>query len=87
MKCSILIDAIRDLELDGTVESVSEYPIPSASRYTAHIKEYSTEIASQPTIRVRTGMTSKLPSNQNLFTTSCRSLAAVFRMITSPSVW
>ena len=61
MKCSILIDAMRDLELDGTVESVSEYPLPSINRYTSHIKEYSTEIIiNNPPSGVRTGMTAKV---------------------------
>ena len=61
MECTILIDAMRDLELNGTVESVSEYPLPSVSRYTSHIKEYSTEIViNQPPSGVRTGMTAKV---------------------------
>ncbi len=61
MECIILIDAMRDLELEGTVESVSEYPLPSVSRYTSHIKEYSTEIViNNPPSGVRTGMTAKV---------------------------
>ena len=31
MDCSILIDAMRDVQLKGKVESLSEYPIPSAN--------------------------------------------------------
>ena len=43
------------------MESLSEYPIPSASRYTSHIKEYGTEIViSDPPPGVRTGMTAKV---------------------------
>ena len=61
MDCSILIDAMRDVQLKGKVESLSEYPIPSASRYTSHIKEYGTEIViSDPPPGVRTGMTAKV---------------------------
>jgi len=81
MKCSILIDAMRDLELDGTVESVSEYPIPSASRYTAHIKEYSTEIViNNPPSGVRTGMTAKVTIKSEFIQNTLQvPLTAVFR--------
>ncbi|MEC8043407.1 MAG: HlyD family efflux transporter periplasmic adaptor subunit [Verrucomicrobiota bacterium] len=61
MDCDILIDAMRDIQLKGKVESVSEYPIPSMSRYTSHIKEYGTEIViTDPPPGVRTGMTAKV---------------------------
>lgn len=61
MDCTILIDAIRDVQLKGKVESVSEYPLPSISRYTSHIKEYGTEIViTDPPPGVRTGMTAKV---------------------------
>ena len=81
MKCSILIDAIRDLELDGTVESVSEYPIPSVSRYTSHIKEYSTEILiNNPPPGVRTGMTAKVTIKSEFIENTLQvPLTAVFR--------
>ncbi|HAD20777.1 MAG TPA: hypothetical protein DCF87_01535, partial [Opitutae bacterium] len=81
MKCSILIDAMRDLVLDGTVESVSEYPIPSASRYTSHIKEYSTEIViNNPPSGVRTGMTAKVTINSEFIQNTLQvPLTAVFR--------
>jgi RND family efflux transporter MFP subunit len=81
MKCSILIDAMRDLELDGTVESVSEYPIPSASRYTSHIKEYSTEIViNNPPSGVRTGMTAKVTIKSEFIQNTLQvPLTAVFR--------
>ena len=82
MKCSILIDAMRDLELDGTVESVSEYPIPSASRYTAHIKEeYATEILiNNPPSGVRTGMTAKVTIKSEFIKNTLQvPLLAVFR--------
>jgi RND family efflux transporter MFP subunit len=81
MQCSILIDAMRDLELDGTVESVSEYPIPSASRYTAHIKEYSTEIViNNPPSGVRTGMTAKVTIKSEFIKNTLQvPLTAVFR--------
>ena len=81
MKCSTLIDAIRDLELDGTVESVSEYPIPSVSRYTSHIKEYSTEILiNNPPPGVRTGMTAKVTIKSEFIENTLQvPLTAVFR--------
>jgi multidrug efflux pump subunit AcrA (membrane-fusion protein) len=61
MPCSITIDAIRGVEIKGEVESVSEYPIPSVSRYTSHIKEYSTEILIHaPPPGIRSGMTAKV---------------------------
>ena len=61
MDCSILIDAMRGVQLKGKVESVSEYPIPSISRYTSHIKEYGTEIViTDPPSGVRTGMTAQV---------------------------
>lgn len=81
MKCSILIDAMRDLELDGTVESVSEYPIPSINRYTSHIKEYSTEIViNNPPSGVRTGMTAKVTIRSEFFENILQiPLTAIFR--------
>ena len=61
MSCSITIDAIRGAEITGEVESVSEYPIPSVSRYTAHIKEYATEVLiHNPPAGIRSGMTAKV---------------------------
>ena len=61
MSCSITIDAIRGVEIKGEVESVSEYPLPSLSRYTAHIKEYATEIIiHNPPVGIRPGMTAKV---------------------------
>ena len=61
MKCFIKLDAIRDLELSGVVDSISEYPLASMSRYTSHIKEYATEILiSSPPEGIRTGMTAQV---------------------------
>ncbi len=61
MPVSITIDAFRDLDLKGRVESVSEYPLPSSSRYTAHIKEYASEILIEnPPDGLRAGMTAKV---------------------------
>ena len=37
MDCVIRLDAMRDIELAGKVENVSEYPLPSVSRYTSLI--------------------------------------------------
>ena len=61
MVCSITIDALRGIELKGEVESVSEYPIPSVSRYTSHIKEYATHILiNNPPAGIRSGMSAKV---------------------------
>ncbi len=61
MPVDITIDAFRDLGLKGRVEKISEYPLPSASRYTAHIKEYASEILIEnPPQGLRPGMTAKV---------------------------
>ena len=61
MPCSITIDAFRGVTLNGRVGSVSDYPLPSSSRYTAHIKEYATEILiDDPPEGIRSGMSAKV---------------------------
>ena len=61
MSCSITIDAFRGLSLRGEVDSVSDYPIASVSRYTSHIKEYATEIIIEnPPEGIRSGMSAKV---------------------------
>ena len=82
MSCDILIDAMRDLQLKGKVESVSEYPIPSISRYTSHIKEYATEIViTDPPPGVRTGMTAKVTiKSEHIDRVLQIPLTAVFRV-------
>ena len=61
MKCQVTIDAIRDLELEGSVQSVSDYPWPEWSRYRAHIKQYGTKVLiNDPPTGLRTGMTAKV---------------------------
>jgi len=81
MECTILIDAMRDLQLDGKVESVSEYPLPSVSRYTSHIKEYATEIViNNPPPGVRTGMTAKVTIKSEFVKNTLQvPLTAIFR--------
>jgi len=81
MKCTILIDAMRDLQLNGKVESVSEYPLPSVSRYTSHIKEYATEIViNNPPSGVRTGMTAKVTIKSEFVENTLQvPLTAIFR--------
>ena len=81
MECTILIDAMRDLQLDGKVESVSEYPLPSVSRYTSHIKEYATEIViNNPPSGVRTGMTAKVTIKSEFVKNTLQvPLTAIFR--------
>ncbi len=61
MNCTITIDAFRGITLSGRVDSVSDYPLASVSRYTAHIKEYATEILiDNPPEGIRTGMSAKV---------------------------
>lgn len=61
MTCSISIDALRGIDLTGEVESVSEYPLPSVSRYTSHIKEYATHVLiDNPPDGIRSGMSAKV---------------------------
>jgi len=82
MDCDILIDAMRDLQLKGKVDSVSEYPIPSISRYTAHIKEYATDIViTDPPPGVRTGMTAKVTIRSEQIDRALQiPLTAIFRV-------
>ena len=61
MNCTITIDAFRGITLSGKVDSVSDYPLASVSRYTAHIKEYATEILiDNPPDGIRSGMSAKV---------------------------
>jgi len=61
MNCTITIDAFRGITLSGKVDTVSDYPLPSVSRYTAHIKEYATEILiDNPPNGIRSGMSAKV---------------------------
>jgi membrane fusion protein (multidrug efflux system) len=63
LPCSISItrDGFRGVVLNGEVESVSDYPVPSTSRYTAHIKEYATEILIEdPPEAIKAGMSAKV---------------------------
>jgi multidrug efflux pump subunit AcrA (membrane-fusion protein) len=81
MSCSITIDAIRGVEIKGEVESVSEYPLPSLSRYTAHIKEYATEIIiHNPPVGIRSGMTAKVSILSEKYENALQiPLTAIFR--------
>ena len=61
MNCTITIDAFRGITLSGKVDSVSDYPLASVSKYTAHIKEYSTQILiDNPPKGIRSGMSAKV---------------------------
>lgn len=61
MNCTITIDAFRGITLSGKVDSVSDYPLASVSKYTAHIKEYSTQILiDNPPEGIRSGMSAKV---------------------------
>jgi len=62
MPAKIELDAFPDIKLTGTVEKVSEYPLPSAW-YAGNVKEYETtiKIDSFPTdLQMRPGMTAKV---------------------------
>jgi multidrug efflux pump subunit AcrA (membrane-fusion protein) len=61
MPCTITIDAFRGITLSGRVDMVSDYPLASVSRYTAHIKEYATEVLiHNPPKGIRSGMSAKV---------------------------
>ena len=81
MKCRITIDAIRDVELEGSVQSVSDYPWPAWDRYRAHIKEYGTKIIINDAPKgLRTGMTAKVTILSELIENALQiPLPAVFR--------
>ena len=81
MKCRITIDAIRDVELEGSVQSVSDYPWPAFDRYRAHIKEYGTKIIINDAPKgLRTGMTEKVTILSELIEDALQiPLPAVFR--------
>ena len=72
---------MRDVELDGSVQSVSDYPWPSWDRYRAHIKEYGTKIIiDDPPEGLRTGMTAKVTILSELIEGALQiPLPAVFR--------
>ena len=81
MKCRITIDAIRDVELEGSVQTVSDYPWPAFDRYRAHIKEYGTKIIINDAPKgLRTGMTAKVTILSDLIEDALQiPLPAVFR--------
>ena len=60
MTARILVDALPGLELKGRVRRVSEYPMQQFTSFTAHIKEYATEIEIlDPPAGIRPGMTAQ----------------------------
>ncbi|MGA1115338.1 MAG: efflux RND transporter periplasmic adaptor subunit [Opitutales bacterium] len=81
MKCRITIDAIRDVELEGSVQSVSDYPWAAFDLYRAHIKEYGTKIIINDAPKgLRTGMTAKVTILSELIEDALQiPLPAVFR--------
>jgi len=59
MICRIRLDAFPDLQLNGIVREISEYPLPAATAYST-MKEYAAEIDIQdPPPGVRSGMTAQ----------------------------
>lgn len=60
-QAKIVLDALPDLDLTGRVATVSEYPLPSISVYTAHVKEYAVEVdVIDPPEGLRPGMTARV---------------------------
>ena len=57
----IVTDALAERTLTGIVNTVSEYPLPSTSVYTSHIKEYAVEIEIHaPPPELRPGMSAQV---------------------------
>lgn len=57
---AIRVDALPGVELTGVVRKVAEYPLPTSS-YTAHVKNYATEIEiHDPPKDLRPGMTAEV---------------------------
>ena len=60
MLAKVKVDALPDVELRGRVKKVSEYPMQQSSSFSAHIKEYATEIEIlNPPAGLRPGMTAQ----------------------------
>jgi len=60
MLARVKIDALPDVELRGRVKKVSEYPMQQGNSFSAHIKEYATEIEIlNPPPGLRPGMTAQ----------------------------
>jgi HlyD family secretion protein len=61
LSASIILDAFNDDALSGKVVEISEYPLPSVSSYTAHIKEYEVQVEiAAPPIGLRPGMSAEV---------------------------
>jgi len=57
----VVLDALPELDLTGKVSAVSEYPLPSVSVYTAHVKEYAVEVdIIDPPEGLRPGMSAQV---------------------------
>ena len=60
-QAKVVLDALPELELTGNVSAVSEYPLPSVSVYTAHVKEYAVEVdIIDPPEGLRPGMSAQV---------------------------
>lgn len=58
---TLRFDAMTEAPLSGTVTSVSEYPLPAISIYSAHVKEYEVQIQiDDPPADLRPGMTAEV---------------------------
>ncbi|MEO0445537.1 MAG: efflux RND transporter periplasmic adaptor subunit, partial [Verrucomicrobiota bacterium] len=58
---SIRVDALPDEVLYGTLDKLSEFPMPRTSSYTAHIKDYGAVVTiKDPPSNLRPGMTAEV---------------------------
>ncbi|MEZ6091301.1 MAG: HlyD family efflux transporter periplasmic adaptor subunit [Pirellulaceae bacterium] len=61
LTADLMLDAMPDLALTGTVTEVSEYPLPAVSVYMSHVKEYIVDIEiDDPPKDLRPGMTAEV---------------------------
>jgi len=61
MEAKIVLDAFPDRRLNGQVAAISEFPLPSVSIYTTHIKEYLVEVEiDAPPAGLRPGMSAQV---------------------------
>ena len=61
MTAALVLDSLPDLNLQGVVTAVSEYPLPAVSVYMSHVKEYEVTIRIlNPPSDLRPGMTAEV---------------------------
>lgn len=61
MEATVTLDAHPDTKLRGVVASIGEYPLPTTSVYTAHIKEYEVVVEIETSLpNLRPGMSAEV---------------------------